>query len=42
MQIEIVKGIKAISINKNPLSNKFDSERKINPIINDIKHNLNL
>ena len=39
---EIVKGMKAIIINRYPLSMKFESDKKIEPTINDIKHNLNL
>ena len=39
---EIVKGMKAKSINRYPLSNKFESDKKIKPINSDIKHNLNL
>ena len=42
MHRPIVRGMKAISIKKYPLSNKFESDRKINPINNDSKHNLNL
>ena len=39
---EIVRGIKAKSINRYPLSNKLESDKKMNPISSDIKHNLNL
>ena len=42
MDSAIVSGIKAISISKYPLSKKFESDKKINPISNEIKHNLNL
>ena len=42
MQREIVRGKKAIRINKYPLIKKFDKDKKIKPISNDIKHNLNL
>ena len=42
MHIEIVKGMKAISISRYPYSNKFDSDKKIKPISSDIKHNLSL
>ncbi len=42
MHREIVRGIKAISINRYPSSKKFESDKKIKPISNDIKHNLNL
>ena len=39
---EIVRGKKAKSINRYPLSNKLESDNKIKPISNDIKHNVNL
>ena len=39
---EIVRGMKAKSINRYPLSNRFESDKKIKPISSDIKHNLNL
>ena len=39
---EIVIGIKAISTNKYPLFKKFETDRKINPVNSEIKHNLNL
>ena len=39
---EIVRGIKAISINIYPLKKKLESDKKIKPINSDIKHNLNL
>ena len=39
---EIVRGIKAKSINIYPLINKLESDNKIKPISRDIKHNLNL
>ena len=38
----IVIGMKAITINIYPLSKKFEMDKKIKPISNDIKHNLNL
>ena len=38
----IVRGMKAKSINKYPLSKKLENDKKIKPINNDIKHNLNL
>ncbi len=38
----VVIGMKAIIINVYPSSNKFDSDKKIKPIRNAIKHNLNL
>ena len=38
----IVSGMKAISIKIYPLIKKFDSVKNIKPIVNDIKHNLNL
>ena len=39
---EIVIGMKAISINRYPLSKKLESDKKIKPMSSDIKHNLNL
>ena len=39
---EIVRGMKAISINRYPLSKKLESDKKIKPMSSDIKHNLNL
>ena len=39
---EIVSGMKAKSINRYPLRNKLESDKKIKPISSDIKHNLNL
>ena len=42
MHREIVRGMKAKSINIYPLSNKLESDNKIKPISSDIKHNLNL
>ena len=42
IHIDIVRGMKAISISKYPYSNKFDSDKKIKPISSDIKHNLSL
>ena len=39
---EIVRGMKAISINKYPLYTKFEIDNKINPMNNEIKHALNL
>ena len=39
---EIVRGMKAKSINRYPLSNKLESDKKIKPISRVIKHNLNL
>ncbi len=38
----IDKGMKAISINKYPFKNKLETDKRINPISNDVKHNLNL
>ena len=34
--------MKAISINRYPSSKKLESDKKIKPMSNDIKHNLNL
>ena len=42
IQREIVRGMKAKSINRYPLSNKLESDKKIKPINCDIRHNLNL
>ena len=42
IHIEMVRGMKAISINKYPSYKKFETDNKINPISNEIKHNLNL
>jgi len=39
---EIVKGMKDISINRYPSLKKLESDNKIKPIINDVRHNLNL
>ena len=39
---EIVRGIKAISINRYTSNKKLESDKKIKPTISDIKHNLNL
>tara|TARA_B100000965_G_C18887072_1_gene454542 strand:+ start:256 stop:432 length:177 start_codon:yes stop_codon:yes gene_type:complete len=39
---EIVIGMKAKSTNKYPLYNKFETDNKAKPIINEIKHDLNL
>ena len=39
---EIVIGMKAISIIKYPLIKKVERVKRIDPISNDIKHNLNL
>ena len=39
---EIVRGMKAKSINIYPLINRLESDKKIKPNSNDIKHNLNL
>ena len=39
---EIVRGMKAISINRYPSSKKLESDKKIKPMSSDIKHNLNL
>ena len=39
---EIVRGMKAISINKYPLTNKFESDKRIKLISKVNKHNLNL
>ena len=38
---EIVKGIKAISINIYPLSKKLEIDKKVKPINNNIKHIIN-
>ena len=42
MHREIVRGMKAKSINRYPLRNKLESDKRIKPISKDIKHNLNL
>ncbi len=42
MHRAIVIGTKAISINIYPLNNKLEIDKKIKPISNDIKDNLNL
>ncbi len=42
MQRAIVRGIKANIINKFPLTNKFERDKNIKPVNNDIKQNLNL
>ena len=42
IQREIVRGMKAISINRYPSSKKLESDKKIKPMSSDIKHNLNL
>ena len=39
---EIVRCIKAISINRYPSSKKLESDKIIKPINSNIKHNLNL
>ena len=39
---EIVRGMKAIIINRYPSTNKFDSDKKKKPMSSDIKHNPNL
>ena len=39
---EIVRGMKAISINKYPSRKTLESDKRIKPISSDIKHNLNL
>ena len=39
---EIVRGIKATSINRYPSRKKLESDKKIKPISSDIKHSLNL
>ena len=39
---EIVRGMKAISINRYPSLKRLERDNKIKPIISDIKHNLNL
>ena len=41
MHKEIVRGMKAKSINIYPLINRLESDKKIKPISKDIKHNLN-
>ena len=42
MHRAIVRGKKDKSINIYPLIKKFESDRKIKPVNNDIKHNINL
>ena len=42
IHMAIVVGMKAININTYPLSKKLESDKKINPISNDIRHNMNL
>ena len=42
MHREMVSGIKAKSINKFPFNKKLERDKKIKPISNDIKHNINL
>ena len=42
MHSAIVRGMKAISINKYPLIRKFERPRKINPTNNEVRHILNL
>ena len=42
IHIEVVRGMKDIIINKYPLFKKFETDKKINPINSEIKHNLNL
>ena len=42
MHRENVIGMKANIINRYPSSKKFESDNKIKPISNDIRHNLNL
>ena len=42
MHREIVRGMKAKSINKYPKSNKLERDNKIKLIRSNIKHNLNL
>ena len=42
IHIAIVIGIKAININTYPLIKKLESDKKIKPISNDIRHNMNL
>ncbi len=42
MHSAIVRGKKAKSITIYPLIKKFESDRKIKPVNNDIKHNINL
>ena len=42
MHRENVRGIKARIINRYPLSNRLESDKKIKPMSSDIKHNLNL
>ena len=39
---EKLLGMYAKSINRYPLTKKFEIDRQIKPISNDIKHNLNL
>ena len=42
MHNAIVRGMKAISISKYALSKKFETAKRIKPVSNDIKHNINL
>ena len=42
MHREIVRGMKAIIINIYPLSKKFESDKEMKPISNNIKHSLKL
>ena len=39
---EIVRGMKAKSINRYPLTKKLEIDKKTKPVRSDIKHNLNL
>ena len=39
---EIVKGMKAMSINKYPSFKKFEKDNRVKPISNESKHSLNL
>ena len=42
IHMAIVIGMKAININTYPLSKKLESDKKIKPKSNEIRHNLNL
>ena len=42
IHMELVRGMKAIRINRYPKRKKFESDKKIKPISRNIKHNSNL
>ena len=42
IHMAIVIGMKAININTYPLIKKLESDKKIKPISNNIRHNMNL